>query len=1465
MKRAFYSTMLVMLCLSQQAVSQLQWPAITAQTRPWTRWWWMGSAVNQQDLAANMEKYKAAGLGGLELTPIYGVKGYESQFIDYLSPEWMDRLSYTLSVARRLGLGLDMSTGTGWPFGGGPLIDSTYACKNFVYKTWVVKAGETLDSAVRFLQEALVHTDGGLKPAIGQLAEPVFANRDLQALALFQVRFEKWLPLQTLMAYSTDGKVLDLTRKVDAAGHLQWTAPAGGGDWNLYAVFQGWHGKMVERAAPGAEGNVIDHFSAAALKKYLSRFDTAFAGRDLSGLRAFFNDSYEVDDARGQSNWTPDFFAWFRQYRGYDLREYLPALFGKDVKESNERVLCDYRETISDLLLDKFTRGWRAWAQGKGAVIRNQAHGSPANILDLYAASDIPETEGQDIYRYKFATSVAHTTGKKLASSESVTWLNEHFLSTLSDVKKALDGYLLGGVNHIFYHGTAYSPKSDPWPGWLFYASVHFTPDDPSWGSFAVLNRYVARCQSFLQQGVSDNDVLLYYPIYDSWSEPGHDLLKHYDRMEPEFSGTGFKANAETLQRLGYGYDYISDKQVQQTAAVDAGGAASRAGSAGDAAIRTSGGGLYQTLLLPDCRYISVAALGKLIGLAERGATILVYKELPSDVPGWGMLETRRNEFQQLLGRLHFAAGGDGIQKAGIGKGAFMMGDDLPVLLAAAKIRREMMVGDSLEFVRRAYGRGNYYFIVNKSHTKWEGFVPLAADFRDAALFNPMDGRSGRAKTGGADKTGAGGRAVYLQLLPGETVIVQTSHAAIESALYPYYRLLGEPAEIKGEWKLDFVEGGPSLPGSVRVNQLGSWTALEGDAVKSFSGTAKYTIVFEKPAMFGQPAPAGLGDRWSGKVAGWMLDLGKVDVTAQVFLNGNKIATLIGPYYRVFIPAADIRTKNELEVRVSNGMMNRIEDMDRKGVVWKKFYNYNFPAHLRENRNANGLFDASGWKPFDSGLSGPVTLTAVGAGVPQGDRGGSADAGRVDVRGAAIDRGRSASTEDPAWTRQVGAMVFPGISKSYTVNAYGAVGDGSTLATHAIQSAIDDCAAKGGGVVVFEPGSYLSGALFLKEGVELRIGQGVELKGSQHFADYPLIDTRIAGIEMKWPAALLNIIGVKKAAITGAGKVNAQGKFCWDKYWAMRKEYDPKGLRWIVDYDAQRVRTLLIQDAEDITIRNVRFVDAGFWTVQVLYSKYVTVDGIVVRNNEDGHGPSTDGVDIDSSSWVLVEHCDIDCNDDDFCLKAGRDWDGLRVDRPTEYVVIRNCIARKGGGLLTIGSETSGGIRHVLATDLTAKGTGNGFHIKSATTRGGTVEDIHIRNITMDSVGNAILFTMNWNPAYSYSALPKGYNPDSIPVHWKTMLHKVEPAERGIPHFKDIYVSGMRAANAKKAISATGLEGSLITGVHIANSKISAATAGAIHYTKDWDFKNVKIHTKDNTKLDLIKDDTKTDLKNTNQ
>ncbi|MBC7616674.1 MAG: glycoside hydrolase family 28 protein [Pedobacter sp.] len=442
-----------------------------------------------------------------------------------------------------------------------------------------------------------------------------------------------------------------------------------------------------------------------------------------------------------------------------------------------------------------------------------------------------------------------------------------------------------------------------------------------------------------------------------------------------------------------------------------------------------------------------------------------------------------------------------------------------------------------------------------------------------------------------------------------------------------------------------------------------------------------------------------------------------------------------------------------------------------------------------------------------------------------------------------------AQPNTPSWVAKVGArkVVLP--SKNYLVNNFGAKNDAKTLNTVFIQKAIDACALKGGGIVSFLPGKYLTGSLFIKKGVNLTIGKGVEVLGSQDIKDYPEINTRVAGVEMKWPAALINIIKQSKAIISGYGLINAQGKPFWDYYWNLRKEYEPKGLRWIVDYDAKRPRTILIAESSDISLKEVTLQQAAFWTVQVLYSSYVTVDKITIRNNVDGSGPSTDGIDIDSSSWILVQNCDIDCNDDNFCLKAGRDWDGLRINRPTEYVVIRNSIARKGAGLLTLGSETSGGIRHVWATDLTGYNTSNALNIKSATTRGGTVEDIYFNNITMHGVGNVLQVNPNWNPTYSYSTLPKEFNPDSIPVHWKKMLAHIDPKEKGIPKIQNINLYNVKAVGAKKAIVANGLKASTLKNFSFKDINIETLDAGVIDFAENWTFSNVMIKTANGGKV----------------
>ncbi len=963
----------LLLFLSACTPNEPEWPEITQENKPWTRWWWMGSAVNDDDLTRQMELFSEANLGGVEITPIYGVAGYEDQFINYLSPEWMEMLEHTLSEGERLDLGIDMATGTGWPFGG-PWIDENEASKRLYYKTYQVNGGQQFSETISFAQEPYLRTIGSTiyelhgflkadeeepqgsmdqprqNPAndpvdISDIREPIRENSNLQELAIEQVRFEKKLELRTLMAYSDAGDVLNLTDQVDENGNLQWEAPPG--NWTLYALFEGWHGKMVERAAPGGEGLVIDHFSKEAFKTYIAAFDSAFADHDIQSLRSFFNDSYEVDDAEGEANWTPDFFDEFEQRRGYDLRTYLPALLEQQDTETGIRVLIDYRETISDLLLQEFTEPWNSWAEKNGALIRNQAHGSPANILDLYAVSDIPETEGTDIIRAKMASSAGNVSGKKLISAEAATWLDEHFSSSLSDVKRAVDRYFISGVNHIFYHGTAYSPADDEWPGWLFYAAVHFNERNPFWNQFADFNSYVARVQSFLQSGEPDNDILFYYPIHDQWAEPGPGLLRHFDGgMDEGLDDSYLKTGAEEMIEKGYSFDFISDRQLQNVSVVDG--------------TPESNGAQYQTIVLPESQFIPLDTFRKLIDLAEGGATIISFGNLPENVPGLNNLDQRQKDFTDLKQQLQFTPiEQNNIDETTIGDGRFIRGDELEDVLQYANVIREPMADQELQFIRRSNDTGHIYFITNWSDQKIDGWIPLSLIANSAYIFDPIHKKTGYAAV---RDEGNNGSEIYLQLDKGESVIVQTRNSESNSSTYPYGESAGEAQPISGSWTLRFIDGGPELPQEQTLENPALWTDLDGEQFDHFSGTAQYSITFNRP---------------SENEGGWLLDLGEVYESATVYLNGEKRGTLIGPEYQLYLSSAWLEEENELVVEVSNLMANRISWMERENMPWKKFYNVNFPSRLEENRNELGIFDTSGWSPWPSGMAGPVTLRPV--------------------------------------------------------------------------------------------------------------------------------------------------------------------------------------------------------------------------------------------------------------------------------------------------------------------------------------------------------------------------------------------------------------------------------------------------------------------------------------------------------
>ncbi|MEX2600793.1 MAG: glycosyl hydrolase, partial [Balneolaceae bacterium] len=888
----FFPLLLFTGCGLQEKQALDAWPEITHEQQPWTRWWWQGNSVDRENLTTLLEMYKNAGLGGFEITPIYGVHGEEENFVEFLSPEWVGLLSHTLQEAERLGLGIDMATGTGWPFGG-PWIDEIEDTpKNLARLTWELSEGESLEEPVRYVQSPMVRAigtqvyelhgflgaeeetpEGTMEdplqipdrdpPGIEDLAEPVSANDDLQSLALEQVRFEKELPLITLMAYSERGEIRDLTGFVREDGQLDWSAPEG--DWTLYALFQGWHGKWVERAAPGGEGFVIDHFSDQAIERYLDYFDQAFEGTDLSMLRGFFNDSYEVDDAAGEANWTAGFLEAFESYRGYDLRNHLPALFGVGSDEMQRRVLSDYRETISDLLLDTFTDQWANWARDRGAVTRNQAHGSPANILDLYAASDIPETEGRDIFRAKMASSAGNVTGKQLMSTEAATWLNEHFLSTLEDVREDLDRYFLAGINHVVYHGTAYSPPGEEWPGRLFYAAVHFHPNNPFWHHFREFNDYVARVQSFLQSGNPSNDILLYFPIYDRWSTPGNSLLEHFSGgIDDQFNGTHFLEAARQLWERGYPFDYISDRQIQHVET-----------SQGRI---TSGNSSYDLILLPQSRFIPLETLEEILGLAERGATVISYGGFPESISGYAEYEARGEEYTRLLEEIDFTdTTTQGVLASNYGDGKILQGDDLELLLMEAAVERESMSDMGLQFVRRSHEDGHLYFVKNTGDEQIDGWVPLSRPARSVALFDPMEERSG---FGRIRSSGEGLQEVYLQLNQGESVILKTSQSEEHDSDFPYFETTGPGTSLAGSWAVRFAEGGPELPGQLEIEEPRLWTEFEGDVYRNYSGLGLYTHEFPMP---------------DGDADGWLLDLGSVHQSARVRLNGMDLGVLFGP------------------------------------------------------------------------------------------------------------------------------------------------------------------------------------------------------------------------------------------------------------------------------------------------------------------------------------------------------------------------------------------------------------------------------------------------------------------------------------------------------------------------------------------------------------------------------------------
>ena len=845
--------LLVLLATAATSIGAQPLPTPTREARPGLRWWWLGSAVDKQNLTWNLDQYAKAGAGAVEITPIYGVQGNDKNDIPYLSPKWMDMLRYTEAENNRLDIETDMATGTGWPFGG----------------TWVP------------LREAA--------------CKAVFVDTIVSART--DIKSIDFLVPQKERPYST----FRLAKSFAVKGQPD--------KQRVIALYEGRTRKMVERAAPGGEGYVIDHFDSTAVAHYLAHIDSAFTASKTPFPHTFFNDSYEEHKA----DWTPTLFDEFKKRRGYSLEDCIDKLVDRD-----PQVVSDYRETLGDLLLTNFTRQWTAWAHRHGAITRNQAHGSPANLIDCYGAVDIPEIEGfgitdfgikglridpgmtrpnfSDLSMLKYAPSAAHITGKKYTSSETFTWLTEHFRTSLSQMKPDMDLMLCAGVNHMFFHGTAYSPKDDPWPGWRFYASIDMSPTNSIWRDAPELMKYITRCQTYLQWGQPDNDFLVYLPVRDMWRDNREKLLMQFDIHSMAKKAPDFIKAILAIDKAGFDCDYISDQYLMAT-------------DFKDGSIVTAAGTKYKAIIIPGDNIMPENVKLHLEDMKAKGAAII-----------------------------------KGIDNAA---------------MKEAATPEEMKTKLGLKIIRRSNSIGHHYFIANLTDHDIKATVKPATGERNALWYNPMTDEFNRA-----DVYNNG---IMINLRSGESRILLSSGRPLNDwgisdsiARATYRKYADEDSRAiditKEKWSLSFTEEAPRVKQRYKLNRLQTWESL-GDSAAVTMGTGVYTTSFKLSAEDSR--------------RNWQIDLGDVRESARVYINDIYVGCAWAVPFVLDCKNALRKGRNTIRIEVTNLPANRIADMERRGIKWRKMKEINMvDINYKKTTYEN-------WAPVASGLNGSVILREI--------------------------------------------------------------------------------------------------------------------------------------------------------------------------------------------------------------------------------------------------------------------------------------------------------------------------------------------------------------------------------------------------------------------------------------------------------------------------------------------------------
>lgn len=864
------------------------WPTPLPEAKAGARWWWLGSAVDKENISWNLKQYADHGIGAVEITPLYGVQGNDANNIEYLSPKWMEMLRHVQAEGKRLGIEVGMATGTGWPFGG-PWVPLEESTSQMVIVDTIADAKLVKDL---------------------KLAPPARKAKNTRLVGIYGFKDGNCVKL----AANAKGQLMPINKKEKMAK----------GSWRVIALWQKMGVMMVKRAAPGGEGYVVDHFNKKCVENYLKHISDAFDKTNTPYPHTFFNDSYEVSEG----DYTTDLFPEFEKRRGYSLETSFDKLVDGDKK-----VVSDYRETLGDLILENFTRTWTAWAHAHGAITRNQAHGSPANLIDCYSAVDIPEIEGfgltdfgikglrtdpgktrkndSDFSMLKYAPSAAHIGGKQFTSSETFTWLTEHFRTSLSQMKPDLDLMFCAGVNHMFFHGTCYSPQNDPWPGWKFYASIDMSPTNSIWRDAPSLMQYIERCQSFLQWGKPDNDFIILLPVRDMWAKRSNEkrlmqfAIHNMGKLAPEFVKV-----VDKIDKSGFDCDYISEQLLQ--------GVTIKNGM-----LVTAAGQQYKALIIPDESTILTDAV-----------------------------------------KAH-------IEKLRSQGGKIIVGTDAKQMAQYAK--PEMMKTNcGLKMIRRKNDKGYHYFIANLTKEDIKQQVALSVKFAGALWFNPMTGERFVAN--------ADNGKIEIDLKSGESLILETFDAEIAGIDDLQQRktdiIESSVINVEDGWCLSFTEEAPEVKGSFDLGKLKTWENLDDANAKITMGTGVYETNFtiepqyEITKVKGRQKKTELAPSTTSGT--WAIDLGDVRESARVYINNVYVGCAWAVPYILTFDAGVLRNGvNNIRIEVTNLPANRIADLDRKNVRWRKMNEINV-VDINYKKTTYG-----DWAPVPSGLNSAVKIYAV--------------------------------------------------------------------------------------------------------------------------------------------------------------------------------------------------------------------------------------------------------------------------------------------------------------------------------------------------------------------------------------------------------------------------------------------------------------------------------------------------------